>query len=423
MCTVARGADNQPLTVRSSMAWYTYGTLLQTVNDSAANPDNTVLQLDTQAGGIDLRPDLRAFSGPLKIIGRPQLKMLASKAKIADRDRTEHPKSSGRWIESYGVLTASDKVQVSYGLQNYQWGAAESLNPSNRIFHENVESKGLLYAVEGRHLGRVNISWTKRLNTVLMSEIEKSKDTSTFRAEETFQTRALMKHELNWNNGADYVGLVYGSPETGNGWFGEYFNLTLTDGLAFYADASHQKSSEAWYPVFEKSAQAAAIQVVQLRQAKLNDTKMHTLAVSGLRYSFEGGSDLRFEFIYNSAGWTKEENKRAVKALDLSSPLQVADYPLNLQRILKPGLEYRGQRFSLLSLRVPDVWDIKDFVLYARTLRSMSDNSATYYGSAEYGFGSASTLILSAYSSQGSPESDLRGVVSSALTAGVRQDF
>lgn len=415
-------ADNQPLTVRSSMSWLTYGSLLQTVDDSPANPDNTVLQLDTQSGGIDLRPDVRATSGVLKIVARPQLTMLVSKKRIAGKETTEHPKSSGRWIESYGVLTASDKVQVSFGLQNYQWGAAESLNPSNRIFHENIDGKGLLYAVEGRHLARVNITWRKNLNSVLMSETEKAKDTSEFRAEETFQTRALMKHEINWNNGSDYVGVVFGSPETGHSWLGEYFNLVLFDGLSFYGDAAHQKSSEAWYPVFEKSALAPTQDVVQLRQSKMDSKKVYTLAVAGFRYSFEGGSDLRVEYISNDAGWTKEENERSVVALNLS-PLQVADYTQNLQRILKPGLEYRGRKYALISLRIPDALDFKDLNLYGRALRSLTDGSSTYYGSIEYAFWSASTFLLSAYNSQGKPESDLRGVIGSGVTAGVRQDF
>lgn len=414
---------NEALSVRSSMSWYTYGSILQPVEDSPANPDNTVLQLDNQTGGIDIRPDIRAMSGALTLIARPQLKMQVSKAIVGGKDRPERPKSSGRWIESYGLLTASDKVQVSFGLQNYQWGAAESLNPSNRIFHENIDGKGLLYTVEGRNIGRVNISWTKRINTVLMSETEKAKDVSLFRAEETFQTKALMKHEINWNNGADYLGVVYGAPETGDSWFGEYFNTSVFDGLSLYADAAHQKNSEAWYPVFEASAQAPNQQVVQLRQSKISDGKFYTLAVIGLRYSFEGGSDLRLEYISNDAGWSKQESQRAVLALNLKSPLQVADYSKNLQRILKPGLEYRGRSFALISWRIPDVFDVKDFVIYARTLRSIVDGSATYYGSTEYSFGSASTLIFSAYSTQGSTDSDLRGVGSSVLTAGLRQDF
>lgn len=416
-------ASEQALTVRSSMRWLSYMSLLQPVDDSPANPDNTVLQLDTQSLGIDIRPDIKASSGVLKIIARPQLKMVVSKAEVGGNDQTEHPKSTGRWIESYGILSASENVQVSFGLQNYQWGAAESLNPSNRIFHESVGGKDLLYAVEGRQIARVNISWTKNLNTVLMSETERAKDITAFRAEETFQTKALMKHELNWNNGADYFGVVFGSPEKGTGWFGEYFNVMVTDGLSLYLDAAHQKNSQAWYPIIEKSPQAPTQDIVQLRQSKLSDNKVYTLAVLGTRYSFESGSDVRLEYISNDAGWTKDENERSVLALDLKSTLQAPFYQQNLQRILYPGLEYRGRSFALISVRVPDAFDVKDFTLYGRILRSLTDGSATYYGSLEYAFWSASTLILSASSSQGETDSELRGVVGSIVTAGIRQDF
>jgi hypothetical protein len=308
-------------------------------------------------------------------------------------------------------------------LQNYQWGAAESINPSNRIFHENVDSKGILYTVEGRNISRVNLSWTKKINSVLMSETEKAKDTTEFRSEETFQTKALMKHEVNWNSGADYLGFVYGAGETGGAWLGEYFNLTVADGLTLYGDAAHQKNSDAWYPVKQRSAQTPTQETIQLTQAKVSSGKTYTLAVLGTRYSFEGGSDLRFEFIANSAGWTKEENELAMAALNTSSPLQVAFFRANLGRILRPGLEYRGQKYALLSLRVPDAFNTKDLTIYARMMRSLTDFSASFYSSLEYGFWSSSTFILSAYMTQGAVESDLRGVVASSMAAGLRQDF
>jgi len=256
-----------------------------------------------------------------------------------------------------------------------------------------------------------------------MSETEQANDIPAFRAEETFQTRALMKHEVNWNSGADYLGVVYGAPEKGSPWIGEYFNISLFDGLTLYGDASQQRNSDAWYPALETSSQVPTQKVVQLRQSKLYDQKTYTIAVGGLRYSFEGGSDLRFEYLANSAGWTKDDKKNASIALDTTRNLQLTDYKTNLKRALLPGLEYRGQKYALISLRVPDALTFKDLTLYVRAMRSLNDFSSTYYGSLEYGFWSASTLIVSAFMSQGSTETDLRGIVASSVTAGLRQDF
>lgn len=416
-------AANKSLNVRSSMAMYFLGSHQSLVKDSPANPDNAVLGLEHSRATFDLRPSIKADSGDFQLIARPQFKTTAARVQKNGKAVAEHPQSSARWLESYGVLTASDKLLVSYGLQNYQWGAAESLNPSNRIFHENIDSKGLLAAVQGKNLVRVNFSWTKHLTSILMSETEKTKDGGEFRAEEEFQTRSLMKHEVNWNSGADYLGLVFGAQERGSPWVGEYFNLSLLDGLTFYGDASHIRNSEAWYPVLEKSTQLPTKNVVQMRQSELHGNKSYTIAVGGLRYSFEGGSDIRFEYILNSSGWTKEESRRASLALDKTNALQLADYETNLKRILRPGLEYRGQKYGLVSLRVPDAFNFKDLVLYARTLRSLTDGSSSIYGSLEYGFWSASTFVLSGYTTTGKVDDELRGVIATNITAGLRQDF
>jgi hypothetical protein len=405
------------------MSWFTLLTSQQLVTDSPVNPDNVLLGLDTQTASVDLRPNLKIDGGALQVIARPQLKTYTARQKIKDVEGREHPKSSATWLEAYGVFNASDRTQVSYGVQNYQWGAAEVLNPSNRIFHENLDSKGLAAASQGRNVARVNLSWTKYLTSVLMSETEQNKNTPEFRADEVFATRALMKHELNWNSGADYFGVVYGAAESGGPWIGEYFNVSLFDGLAFYGDASHQRNSEAWYPVIESSATSAGQKVINMRQSKLHDNKMYHLIVGGLRYSFEGGSDLRFEYLDNSAGWTIDDNVNAKGALDTKKPLQLPDYKTNLKRILKPGLEYRGQRYGLVSLRVPDIFSVKDLTIYGRLMRSLVDGSEVVYASAEYGFWSASTLLVACYATHGAPESDLRGVIASHVTAGVRQDF
>jgi hypothetical protein len=414
--------DDNTLKFRGGLAWYTYATAQQPETNSPLNPDNKILGLETKSATLDFRPNLRLDSGQFQLIGRPQFKTTASRHKVATEEPVEHPSSTSTWLEAYGVMNASDRVIISYGLQNYQWGAAESLNPSNRIFHENLDSKGLLAPSRGRHIARVNLTWTKFFTTVLMSETSENEDLAPFRAEETFQSRALMKHEVNWNSGSDYLGLVYGAPELGSPWIGEYFNITLLDGLALYGDASQQRNSEAWYPVIESSG-VPGQQIIRMKQSRAHDGKVYQLAVGGLRYSFEGGSDLRFEYLANSAGWNIDDNVNAKAALDTKSQIQLPDYKTNLRRVARPGLEYRGQRYGMVSLRVPDALTFKDLTLYGRYMRSLQDYSTSVYGSVEYGFGSASTLLISGVGTRGAPESDLRGVIASSYSAGLRQDF
>jgi hypothetical protein len=417
-------ATNQPIKMKTSMSMYILGSHTEPVKNHPANPDNKNLGIETQSLSLDLRPSIKADGGQFQLIGRPLLKTYLARTKISNEDGSERPYSSARWLEAYGVLNASDMVIVSYGLQNYQWGAAESLNPSNRIFHETVDSKGLLSAVQGKNLIRVNISWNKQLTSIIMGETEPVKDAEVFRAEEVFESRTLMKHEINWNSGADYVGIVYGAQESGRPWLGEYFNLTLWDGMTLYGDAAHYRNSEAWRPIAEPSAINPPANLIQMQQSDIKSNKVHTTAVGGIRYSFAGGSDFRLEYIANTAGWSRDEVKLAISALDIKkNPQQLNDYAITLKRVLKPGLEYRGQKYGLVSLRVPDLFDVKDFNVYTRVLRSLTDGSASIYGSLEYAFWSASTFVLSAYGSTGDVDTELRGVVASNISAGIKQDF
>lgn len=414
--------EESELKYKFSMPWYTTGSW-QAPAESRVNPDNSVQLIPDRIAAIDLRPNFKANWHILDFIARPQYRGTYGAARVKGEVRDEHVDSRGKWLEVYGNMTIGDLLILSYGRQNYQWGAGESLNPSNRIFHETIDSKDLLYTVQGHDLLRANITWAKNFTTILIAETDEIEDVPVFRAEETFQRKSLMKNELNWNSGADYFGVVIGNAPIDGPWLGEYFNISLTDGLAFYADVSHQRNSQAWYPVREPSTQAPNASVVQLRQAKTDGAAVRTLGLAGFRYSFEGGSDLRFEFILNTAGWTKEENELAMNAIDSTQPLQLKDIATNGKRFYQPGLEYRGQKYGLVSLRVPDLFAFKDLNIYLRYLKSLQDFSSSNYVSFEYGFGESSTLLLSALATTGKPDQELRGLVSRSVLAGYRYDF
>lgn len=408
--------------LKPAMPWYTTASWLLPA-ESRINPENSTVMIPDRMAAIDLRPNIKAEWRMLQLIARPQYRGTYSAAKVNGVLKNERTDSKGKWLEVYGNINLSEMVILSYGRQNYQWGAAESLNPSNQLFHETIESKDLLYAVQGRDIARLNITWQKNLSTIILMETDEIDDAPKFRAEESFQRKSLIKQEFNWNSGADYAGFVLGSAANDGPWVGEYFNVTFFDALAFYADASHQRQSNGWYPVMESSVQVPTAKIVQLRQTKLNDSPLQTLGVAGLRYSFEGGSDLRFEFILNTAGWTKDENELAMNAIDSTRPLQLKDIMANGERFYKPGLEYRGKRYGLVSLRVPDLFTLKDWNVYLRHLRSFQDVSTSNYISFEYGFGQSSTLLLTALATTGEPDQELRGLVSRSVLGGYRYDF
>ena len=52
-------AAGQPLSVRSSLSFYTFGTYTEPVKDSSLNPKNKILGIPSTQVSMDLRPKLK----------------------------------------------------------------------------------------------------------------------------------------------------------------------------------------------------------------------------------------------------------------------------------------------------------------------------------------------------------------------------
>jgi hypothetical protein len=410
-------AADEPLSFRGGLTWINAFVWGQTLDDPR-NPDNLVVRQPHDGLVSDLRPNLKVVSNSLQLIARPRITYTIDRAEIGDDLEPYRAHSDTGWSEAFAQWTLSEAVTLAYGKQSYQWGAAESLSPSNRMFHETVQARNELYDVRGKNVARVNLSLGKRLSAVLMSETEEDPDAPVFRAEEEFQTTSLAKLEVNWNNGADYFGVVGGAREHGAPWVGEYVSWTLPfwDAVAVYADASHQRGSDAWYPVQTGP-------VVTFDQARKDEDKVETIAVGGAKYDFENGNTIRVEYVLNEPGWTKDERQLSNHAFYSLAPEQLAVREQNLPRALNPGLELPGRRYAFLSLRLPSVFSIQDLTAYARALQALSDRTTSAYGSVEYAVGDAGAVLLSAAATNGEKAGELRGLTSPSYLAGYKHQW
>ncbi len=401
--------------------------------DVPRNPDNQILQIPQDRLVSELRPSFKLVSSSLQIVARPRLTFAAERTALdvapssPDETTTRQPfkgTSNVIWSEAFAQWTMSEHATLAFGRQNFQWGAAESLNPSNRIVHETVQAKGALYEVTGRNIARLNLSVGKSWSTVLMGEFEENEDVAPFRKDEEFESKGLVKNEISWNDGADYFGVVIGGRERHRGWFGEYVNVTVpfVDGLAIYADARHERASEAYYPREELvPTPAGPAPLVRLEQTKTDKERTYTLAVYGLKYDFEGGNSFRGEYILNDAGYSEDEARMAWRLFDLEkAPQQAPDFVENVQRSIAPGLELPGKRYAYASALVPDFFGVDDLIIVLRSLFSLSDKSTNSYGSLEYSLKGAGTLILAGSGTTGEENDELKGFVSPTVTVGYK---
>lgn len=414
--TRAHAAD-EALSFRGSATWtnaYSHSSIV----DDARNPHNALGVAEDRLVS-QLKPTFKVMSSSLQLVARPRFTLSADKAAKngGETDKTKkvfQGRATNVWSEAFAQWTMSESATLALGRQNFQWGAAESLNPSNRLVHETVENRSLLYDVTGRNIARLNLTYGKSWSTILMGEYEENKDLAPFRSGAAFESAGLIKNELSWNSGADYVGIVGGGREKGHPWLGEYLNTAVpgVDGLSAYADARHEKGSEAWYPV-------EGMPAVTFKQSRADKNRVYTLAVYGLKYDFEGGNTLRAEYVLNDAGYSKGENELQDAAFAVKkSPAQAPLFAENAERSLRPGLELPGKRYAFVSAYLPDVFKIDDLVIYLRSMLSLADKSTSSYASIDYSLKNAGTLLAAVSATPKAGE--LRALTSPTYSVGYK---
>lgn|GEM_PF-2249651 len=430
-----RGLAADNLAFRGNLSWINAFVHLAPEDANRLNSDNTLLRIPHYSFISDIRPNLKLSSSDFQIVARPKIVAEARQVKTAKREaaggqsaadaRTEDTKGKVKSTinEAFVNWTVSDVVTFAYGRQSYQWGAAESANPSNRMFHETAQNRNALYEIVGKDIARVNFTLGKSFSTVVMTEYQQNKDEADFVAEEEFAPTGLVKSEFSWSGGTDYAGLVVGGREKASGWVGEYFSMGVPffDGLFFYADASHQRGGRSWYPV--KSQASPFAEIIEMQQLKRDENKVQTFATAGLKFDFVSGTIIRTEYIHNDAGYSENQLKDFYESLDDSNPAQLAVYESNLERFSANGNEFTGKRYGYVSLHVPDLISVRDLTFYSRAMRSMTDESLNIYASFEYLLKNAGTVLFSGSANSGRKESELRTTVARSFLVGYRHNW
>lgn len=405
---------DEEVTFRGNMTWITAYVHLVPDTDAKLNPDNSLFLIPENNLVFEIRPNIKLSTNTFQIVARPKVVTEVRRTKVGDEYGEATGTSKSTINEAFFNWNASSEVTFAYGRQSYQWGAAESMNPSNRIFHETSQSKNILYEVVGKDIARINFTFGRSFSAVFMTEFQENEDEELFQYDQEFKSTGLIKTEFSWDNGTNYLGIVAGGKEDSRGWIGEYLSqeVPFIEGLFIYGDASHQRGSGVWYPVSALVETPTGPQnVVELQQSQIDDDHVYTTAVGGLRFDFENGSIVRAEYITNDAGYTKEERETFFAAQGTQNQAQVTLAPLNQAKFLRSGLELPGQKYAYASVHIPDFLTINDLTFFMRGLRSVVDGSANGYLSFDYLVGKAGTISVSGSGDQGKQDTELRSTV------------
>jgi hypothetical protein len=415
----AHAGTSSKIEMQFSLTWQ--NTLEgQSLSTDPLNPGNALLTLPSIQGDSELRPDFGATYGGFHLILRPRFQYLPTYTVVNGASTVSASQTLFTFNEANLQWSSTHAFILSYGLQNFQWGPAETLSPSNQIFHETVLDHTPLYLIRGRHLFRANVSPNQSWSFILLTEITDNGEPA-FIAETPFEPKALLKIEYNWNSGSSYSGLVLGDRRDTGPWVGEYLNVPLSEGWTFYFDVAEQSGSPVWYPVAKTiTTPQGPDTVVVPAQSALNNGRLYATGVGGFRYAFENGSDFRIEYIYNGQGYNSAQYSLIRQAAGSQDPYQQLSSAGSISQFLASGLEFPGIHLGYVSLRIPDFLGVRDLVLYNRYLHSLTDQSGVAYSQADLAVGKAGTVFGAFGFNHGAPEAELAGFTETLGILGYR---
>ncbi|MCK6597607.1 MAG: hypothetical protein L6Q37_04525 [Bdellovibrionaceae bacterium] len=351
---------------KSGLEWIN-GVQVREVADSDLNPDNRIFKTPRGLAKTDIRGDFRLkyFSG-VNFVFRPRFQGTSFDIYYPNSQESLNM-NEGNWDinELFGEYFATDVVSFNFGLQNYQWGPAEVMSPSNSLFHFENDQKSIFYRAKGKVLLRTNLSFLKTHSLIFINEPISNNEPG-WMAAQKFESKSIIKWEKrSLKDSNTYFGITLGNEEQNKKFVGTYFNYFFQEKYSIYADIKFKNGSDAYYPKQLFSDQYL------LMQDSVKQQKQQTLAVLGFRVEARG--DFRIEWVYNSAGYDDQE----VSYLGRSLAMNQLFYYKNLELALKPGLELYTQNYLYLSYRLPDLGKKKLSTLFFRYITSINDKSGT----------------------------------------------
>jgi hypothetical protein len=380
----------------SRLNWYNRAIYRDPVT-SFANPNNDIYKIDRWNYETDVRPSFTWEQGAHFFKLDPRLILISP-----DRHN-----SSEIFLNEASYQFTGDKHQFTVGLQNYQWGPAEMLSPSNPIFRFLIDQRSLFFQQRGRNLVRWN--WTMNNSWSLVSMVEVSKNGVDLpREQQQFAPNGLIKLERTLEKSDNYLGLVTGVTPMQEAFVGEYGVLSFNDEVSMYFDARHQYQNHNFYPSHDTFYQNP------YTQKKKDSQELYSLVTVGLRY--EARVDFRLEYIYNGLGLTNSDWKNAQRSLTTLSPNLTSNFKyFNLS-----GRDLNLQHYAYASARISDLGPKNLYMVFLRHFLSLQDNSSLSQIQVDRETGENLNLYLEVSAYQGRQNKDFTLLISSEVSAGFR---
>jgi hypothetical protein len=376
--------------------------------ESLYNPGNEFARIPQETIQSDLRPTLTLEKNEHYFKINPRV-ILDKTFTSRDHKDEETLKADLFLNEAFYQITL-DQHQFVFGLQNYQWGPAEMLSPTNPMFRFLQDQRSFFFQQRGRNIVRWNWTLNQSLSIVSLIEVTKN-DVDLPRADQEFSPNGLVKIEKSFDQASDYVGLVVGVTPAGENFIGEYGSFGFGDGQSLYFDLRHQEGTRNFYPVNSQNG------FIREDQRYIDSKKVFTLATAGLRH--EGRADFRLEYIYYGLGLDNQDWKQAQNSLTQLSPYLKE----NAERFYLSGRELQREHYLYSSVRIPDLGAGDIYTVFLRYFYSIQDSSSISQLLIDRATGDHFNLYLELSTYQGSRKAEFSSLIATETSIGFKWTY
>lgn len=396
------GAGAWTLKWNHRLNWYNR-VMNQGPVDSDYNPKNEVGRIPDTTFETDLRPTFNWELDNHRFKLDPRVITQVTQVEYRD-EKHQSDKTEAFLNEAYYQTNIGDH-QLAFGIQNYQWGPAEMLSPTNPMFRFQFAQRSLFFQQRGRNIARWN--WQMGPDWNLVSMVELTKNGSALpKEDQKFHQNGVMKLERALGVSSDYLGVVAGITPYQENFVGEYFAMNFTDEFSVYFDARHQKGSKNFYP--QDNA------FLEFNEREKN-RGVKTLANMGIRH--EARVDVRLEYIYNGVGLNDSDWDKARASLTTLGPFTRE----NFKRFFRGGRDdLQRQHYGYASMRIPDIGGKNEYTFFLRHFQSLADNSSSSQIQMDRITGESFNVYFEASYYNGSKTSEFGSLLKHEVSAGFR---
>jgi len=398
-----------------SLRFLTFGTC-QKVADSSQNPNNDFYQISRYSTELEIRPDLRLTFRRLDLSAKPRINLewnaWEDGVKEGDTD----------WDDDWFVnewltrIRMTEKLFVSYGRENLQWGPCYLFSPSNPFFRDNGRSNPK-QEVSGMDFARLvwlpGMSWT----ISFIANIDEGRQEFRF-----FEFDKIYAMKLDYSGQEAYASMILSHQESDRNRLGAFGGWTATDALLIYGEGTISRGTNALYPKKANNPFGASMDAVYDKDLSLKGT-----ILAGGSYTLEVGPTLTMEYVYNGTGYSDGEAKAyyrlrqaASDAYYLADPIQSLS-KLTLSQTADPKLRFLRRNYIMFQYNHNDIWDVLNLTF--RWTQNIDDSSGQFISIVECFVGDHIQLFAIGSVNSGSEDTEFGTILDYQWMIGLEYTF